>query len=140
DNAIYSHGVSRLPKLTNLDGRSGRVVRTVGSGANVAVLNPSYPSSMNDRDVCPIRFARVEGIFHANITPRASTGNGGSTASCPQRVEFLWVRWLIAKGPSMGALGLELLSLPPLSETTSYGFIDPEWVARDCHLVPKFSK
>ncbi|KAH6880574.1 hypothetical protein BKA70DRAFT_1447150 [Coprinopsis sp. MPI-PUGE-AT-0042] len=108
-----------------------------GSKANIAVLNPSYSGS-NGPDVHPVHYARVEGIFHTNIVSVTSDQGGGFGVS--ERIDFLWVRWLTLKGRSMGAEGLDLLSLPPLSDASCFGFINPKSVVRECHLVPKFSK
>ncbi|KAH6883618.1 hypothetical protein BKA70DRAFT_1125823 [Coprinopsis sp. MPI-PUGE-AT-0042] len=139
DNLIHSHKILLLPKSAGsrkFDGQGGRIIRTVGSKANVAILNPSYTGS-NSPGIHPIHYARVEGIFHGNIVSVTGDHDGVDTS---ERIDFLWVRWFSSKGRSMGTEGLHLLTLPPLSDTSCFGFIDPQSVVQDCHLVPKFSK
>jgi hypothetical protein len=142
DNLIHSHELLLLPRSavdSKLEGQSGRTVRIVGSNANIAVLNPSY-RGLDSPGVRATHYARVEGIFHSDVVPQAGGHTGGVGMS--ERVNFLWVRWLTSKGKSMGAKGLDLLSLPPLSDSdaSSFGFIDPQSVVQASHLLPKFSK
>ncbi|KAH6905258.1 hypothetical protein BKA70DRAFT_1108329, partial [Coprinopsis sp. MPI-PUGE-AT-0042] len=135
DNVIHSH---KALLLQGTAGHEGLIIRTVGSRANVAILNSSCASSKSSGDTRSIQYARVEGIFHGDVVTRIGDHDGDAATS--ERIEFLWVRWLTSQGRSMGAEGLDLLSLPPLSDPSCFGFVDPKTVVRDCHLVPKFSK
>ncbi|KAH6896071.1 hypothetical protein BKA70DRAFT_1116929, partial [Coprinopsis sp. MPI-PUGE-AT-0042] len=134
NNLIHSH---KVLLLSGSAGQDQRVIRAVGSKANVAVLDSSCAGSTSS-GAHPIQYARVEGIFHGDAALGTSGHDGGVAKD--ERIEFLWVRWLTTKGRSMGSEGLDLLSLPPLSDPNSFGFVDPKTVVRDCHLVPKFSK
>ena len=86
----------------------------------------------------PFWYAQVLGIFHAS----AFDTNTESTARSPQRMEFLWVRWLgvdpdhrsgfrHARLPKMGFI--------PHDDSDAFGFLDPSQVIRGCHLIPAFA-
>lgn len=140
DNLIHSHEFLVLPKSNvgkKLAGQTGRTVRIVGSDANIVILNEPY-SGLDSPGIYPNQYAKVEGIFHGYVVPQA--GSHTEETGMSQRIDFLWVRWLISKGQSMGTKDLDLLNLPPLSDSNCFGFIDPQSVAQASHLVPKFSK
>ncbi|KAF9466647.1 hypothetical protein BDZ94DRAFT_1157658, partial [Collybia nuda] len=87
----------------------------------------------------PFWYARVLGVFHANIL---HTGPNAYNRSV-QHMEFLWVRWFgvephyksgfkTARLPKVGFV-------PESDPTGAFGFLDPSVVLRGCHLVPAFS-
>ena len=84
-------------------------------------------------------YARVLGVFHANIV---HTGSAATNRSV-QHVEFLWVRWFGMPGDHR--YGLKAARLPKIgfvpeddSESMPFGFLDPSLVIRGCHLIPAF--
>lgn len=87
----------------------------------------------------PYLYARVIGIFHANIV---YTGSQYRVDYRPRRLEFLWVRWYeFDSKAAMGGWGsstLNQLHFPPMSDESSFGFLNPADVIRGCHFVPMF--
>ncbi|KAF9470995.1 hypothetical protein BDN70DRAFT_820601, partial [Pholiota conissans] len=85
----------------------------------------------------PFWYASVIGIFHANVQHIGKD----SKDYRPQRMEFLWVRWLgIEPDRSFGqqqAL-LPKIGFIPDSDEFAFGFLDPSLVLRACHLLPSF--
>lgn len=85
----------------------------------------------------PFWYAAVIGIFHANVQ---HTGKE-SRDYRPQRMEFLWVRWLgVVPDHSFGRQQARLpkIGFIPDSDEFAFGFLDPSLVLRGCHLVPSF--
>jgi hypothetical protein len=81
----------------------------------------------------PWVFARVLGIYHANILLPGT--------SKLQRVEFMHVHWfdqeiLHAAGPHVRRLERIQLRSPSISD--SFSFIDPNTIIRSTHLIPAF--
>jgi hypothetical protein len=83
-------------------------------------------------------YAQALGVFHASVFDMGTE----STARSPQRMEFLWVRWLgvdpdhrsgfrHARLPKMGFV--------PHDDPDAFGFLDPSNVIRGCHLIPAFA-
>jgi hypothetical protein len=90
--------------------------------------------SQNDDSDHPFWYAKVVGIYHANVVLRAL----GSQA--PQRVDFLWVRWLEITHPgSWDWCQLDRVAFAtPNSTIDEFGFIDPATVVRSSHMLPAF--
>lgn len=86
----------------------------------------------------PFCYARVLGIFHANVVYNGP----GLTDYQPRRLEFLWVRWfeVIESHQEQNAYTLDVLRFVPMNEDEAFGFIDPADVLRSCHLIPDFSE
>ncbi|KAH8093841.1 hypothetical protein BXZ70DRAFT_897117 [Cristinia sonorae] len=87
----------------------------------------------SDSPRCPWMYAKVLGIFHAEVIPPGE--------SEWQRIEFLWVRWMQrdTSSPSgVAARRLERLSYMDICDEDSLGFVDPAAVIRACHLIPVF--
>jgi hypothetical protein len=81
----------------------------------------------------PYWYARVLGIFHANVY------HAGSNR--PRRYEILWVRWF-GRDPEWDSgprhLRLDRLGYVPEHYPEAFGFLDPAQVLRACHLTPAF--
>jgi hypothetical protein len=87
----------------------------------------------------PFRYARVIGIYHANIV---YTGPGMINYE-PRRMEFIFIRWYEHQGilpTTWDSLTLESVELAPVAGDDAFGFVDPSDVLRACHIVPAFSK
>lgn len=80
-------------------------------------------------------FARVLGIFHANIV------HGESMHYRPRRIEFLWVRWFQSLEAPAGWENrqLDLLSFPLIDTCEAFGFLDPANIVRACHIIPRLA-
>ena len=83
----------------------------------------------------PYWYARVIGIFHANVALR-----GGD--SPPKRMDFLWVHWF---GRDLGHKSgwrtrrLHRVGFVESQDPDAYGFLDPASIIRAVHLIPAFS-
>lgn len=97
------------------------------------VLVPSDEPESSGPAAHSFWYARVLGIYHANVSHKGSR---------PKRMDFLWVRWLGRMVDVPG--GWETCRLDQLgyfadSELThAFDFIDPIDVIRAAHLIPRF--
>ena len=96
-------------------------------------------SPITEEDAEPYWYARVLGVYHANIWSRNPAIHGGRNA---RHMDFLWVCWF-GKEPDY-CLGFFQACLPKISfvESTddfAFSFIDPANVVCGCHLIPAFS-
>ncbi|KAH6883744.1 hypothetical protein BKA70DRAFT_1054487, partial [Coprinopsis sp. MPI-PUGE-AT-0042] len=102
------------------------------SNANVMVANSSHQGASCDSDNQPFDYARVEGIFEANVSFR-----GNEDQPCRYVcLEFLWIRRFQRQGKSLGIHGLDLLSLPSLENCSYFDFVDPRSIIQGCHVIP----
>ena len=131
---IYEHKILRLNYTTYDVRRDEDVVHVGTSHHNVMVLNPERDSA----DKHPYWYARVLGIFHANVI---FLGEGTSDFN-PRRLELLWVRWYTIAGrqESLSSELLECVKFPPMANEDSFGFLDPADVLRCSHIIPRFSR
>lgn len=81
-------------------------------------------------------YARVLGIYHANVI---YVGDGNADYS-PRRLEFLWVQWYELEDYDAGwsPRRLDRVSLPPVADEHSLGFLNPDDVLRSSHIIPLF--
>lgn len=94
-------------------------------------------ASENTPSEHPYCYARVLGIFHANVI---YTGPG-RIDYLPRRVEFLWVWWFDLQCPALSwqDYALDKGRFVPMHQPHAFGFVDPDDVLRCCHLIPSFS-
>ncbi|GAB1525826.1 hypothetical protein RhiTH_008992 [Rhizoctonia solani] len=107
-------------------------------------INPKSPSrfillpgnTINDPNAHPFLYARVLGIYHANVR---------YCGRPPKRMDFIWVRWLDYDEKEPGGRELERLdrvSYAPCRNDEElldgFGFIDPRNIMRAAHLIPDF--
>ena len=87
----------------------------------------------------PYWYARVIGIYHANIWAENPAIRHGKKVRC---MDFLWVCWF---GDQSGyRSGFSKARLPKIGfvESTdefTFSFVDPALVIRGCHLIPAFN-
>jgi hypothetical protein len=97
------------------------------------ILVPSDESESSEPGSHQFWYARVIGIYHANISYKGRR---------PKRMDFLWVRWLGRAFDAPGGWGtcrLDQVSYFPDSELThAFDFVDPIDVIRAAHLIPRF--
>jgi hypothetical protein len=131
-NRIYSHKILRINYTTYDVRRTEDIIHTGTSHCNVMVLNPDASA-----DEHPFWYARVLGIFHANVV---YTGDG-ATDFASTRLDFLWVRWYTNDCGTEPLPGiLDCVRFPPLADEYSFGFLDPSLVLRAAHIIPLFSR
>ena len=85
----------------------------------------------------PFRYARVLGIYHANIVYVGP----GMIDYQPRRMEFLFVRWYENSGPmrtGWEAKKIDRVRFLPMAEDGAFGFFNPLDVLRSCHIIPTF--
>jgi len=96
-------------------------------------------SPVDEENAEPYWYARVIGIYHANVWIENSEIPGGRNT---RRMDFLWVRWF---GDEPGYhSGIRRARLPKIGfvESTddfAFSFVDPANVIRGCHLIPAFN-
>jgi hypothetical protein len=134
NNTIYRHKVLRI-NYTTYDLRRAQDSlnpRILGHG-DVMVL------SSENEDPHPYWYARILGIYHANVR---YIGSNHTVSREPQRMEFLFVRWF-GRDPTprsgWKAKRLIRLGFVPGNDETAFGFIDPAQVIRSVHLIPVFA-
>ena len=107
-------------------------------------VNPhAHPDIMLQSPVAesaePYWYARVIGLYHANVWTEHPAIRNGRNVRC---MYFLWVHWF---GDEPGyCSGFRRARLPKISfvESTddfAFSFVDPANVIRGCHLIPAFN-
>ncbi|KAG6824796.1 hypothetical protein H0H92_005805 [Tricholoma furcatifolium] len=126
---IYYHKALRI-NFTTYDNRRDQDTINPCTHSDVMVLS-------NESTVHPYRYARILGIYHANVrfdSPR-------STSRDLQTVEFLWVRWYkIDEKAKAGFEAKRQFQVKFCRGNNAFGFIDPANVIRAVHLIPNFSR
>ncbi|KAF8190150.1 hypothetical protein BJ912DRAFT_799703, partial [Pholiota molesta] len=144
DNHLYQHKLACFYYTTYDVRRSEDIINPRTSHCDIMLLSNLEAACGSDPsdalDAHPFLYARVLGIYHANII---YTGPGmlGYEA---MRFDFLHVRWFQLEGGPDPCLGwttsrLDRLSFPPVAAQDAFGFVDPSLVLRSCHLIPAFS-
>ncbi|KAG2029599.1 hypothetical protein BDR03DRAFT_808121, partial [Suillus americanus] len=90
----------------------------------------------DQEDSHPYWYARVIGIFHANI--RYTRQGQRPTIKC---VDFLWVRWFarhITAPTGWAAKRLPRVGFYDGNDESAFGFLDPDLVVRGVQLIPAF--
>jgi hypothetical protein len=134
---FYKHKIMHI-NYTTYDVRRGEDVIHAGtSHSDIMMLNPAFMEDSNEHPFC---YARVLGIFHANVIYLGEQ----NLDYRPRRLEFLWVRWYnIEQGVRTGwkALKLDRVHFPLMTGNIgAFGFLDPVDVLRGCHIIPAFSR
>ncbi|KAG6914461.1 hypothetical protein DXG01_017109 [Tephrocybe rancida] len=132
---VYSHKIIRVNYTTYDVRRGSDVIHVNTSHCNIMALNPKFKKGSDD-DGHPYIYAKVLGIFHANVIYNGH----GNTNYHPHRIEFLWVRWytLESHSPGWKSRRLDRVSFQPLEHDQAFGFMDPSDVIRGCHIIPRF--
>ncbi|KAF8057993.1 hypothetical protein FPV67DRAFT_1429294 [Lyophyllum atratum] len=132
---IYGHATMRV-NFTGYDIRRGDdVINARSHKSNIMVLNPDFDSEARSSDAHPFWYAKVLGIYHANVIYIGS-GNGDYR---PRRIEFIWVRWYdLRRAGGWDSRQLDQLEFSTVTDEFSYDFVDPGDVLRGCHLIPSF--
>ncbi|KAH6893803.1 hypothetical protein BKA70DRAFT_1534526 [Coprinopsis sp. MPI-PUGE-AT-0042] len=133
NNKVFTHQIMNV-KYTTYDVRREEDIVHLKARPSVMVLDNNYTSASN---AYPYRYARVLGIFHADVRLIGDLPDGRRDYT-PHRVDFLWVRWYELCTPP-GNLKLERLQFVPLKKSESVGFLDPRQVIRSVHLIPQFA-
>lgn len=130
DGILYKHPIMRVNFTTYDIQQDQDIVHIPFDKQDILVYNPE------ERGPYPWAFARVLGIYHANVSTR--------THPDPQTYYFLWVRWLRRDetlSSFVTARRFDRVSFVPYDspDEEPFGFIDPGTVIRGCHLIPDFN-
>ena len=138
NNTIFRHKVLRVNYTTyDLRRAQDSINPRIQGHADIMVLSPENEDK--NKDPHPYWYARILGIYHANVR---YTGSNRSISRDPQRMEFLFVRWFGRDmTPKAGWKTKRLLRLGfvPGNDETAFGFVDPAQVIRSVHLMPAFA-
>jgi hypothetical protein len=126
NNIIYRHKVLRV-NYTTYDMRRAQdsLNPRVSGHADIMVLSPE--NEEDNKEPHPYWYARILGIFHANI--RYIGPN--SISQEPVRMEFLFVRWFgrdPTLRPGWKSRRLFRLGFVPGNDGSAFGFLDPNQV------------
>ena len=130
-NKMYRHRLLRINYTTYDLRRESDSINPRTDHRDIMLLSNS------DGEDHPFSYARVLGIFHANII---YTGPG-SKDFLSRRIEFLWVRWFEIIQDRLGweQHALDAVKFLPMSDEDAFGFVDPANVLRACHVIPSFA-
>ena len=133
---IYRHKVLRINYTTyDLRREQDSLNPRLPDHANIMVLSPENEKENDDPH--PYWYARILGIYHANIRHIGP----GSNSPEPQQMDFLFVRWFGREPdpkPGWKAKRLIHLGFVPGNDGSAFGFLDPAQVIRAVHLIPAF--
>lgn len=106
--------------------------------ANVMTASPDLDASTGALPTGhPFAYARVLGIFHADIV-QIGAGHAVSTYT----VQFLYIHWYHCDTHFKDGFKhrrLHCISLLPPDDPNTFGFLDPDDVIRGCHIIPGFA-
>jgi hypothetical protein len=133
---FYKHNIMHV-NYTTYDVRRGEDVIHAGSShSDIMALNSAFTEDSSKHPFC---YARVLGIFHANVVYLGEQNQDYR----PRRLEFLWVRWYsVEEGVRSGwkTWKLDRIRFPPMvGNVDAFGFLDPADALRGCHTIPAFS-
>lgn len=129
NDRIYRHAQMRV-NYTTYDGRRDQDTVNPRTRADIVMLNPR-------EDGHPYCYARVCGIFHANVRYSGPGRKHGKVFL----IHFLWARWYerdLAAPGGFSTRRLHRLKLAGKSDPLAFGFLDPDLVMRGCHVIPAF--
>jgi len=131
---IYLHKILRINYTTYDVRRKQDTINPTTTHRDIMTL-----ADNDDNSDHPFLYARVIGIFHANVI---YTG-GTPVDHRPHKLQFLWVRWFehdtSAPAGTWTDSRLDRLRFPPMAHEDAFGFLHPADVLRGCHIIPAFS-
>ena len=117
---------------TTYDLRRSQDIINIKTHSDVMVI----ANEEND-DAHPYWYARVIGIFHADVRYR----NPQDEVTERRSMEFLWVRWLdgdLKHHSGFKAQWLPWIRFASSNDESAFGFLDPEMIVRAAYLIPAF--
>ena len=138
NDRIYDHKTMRINYNTYDLQRDYDIVNP-SKHANIMTVSPLFdPVSSSASDGHPFRYARVLGIYHADIVYFSPS----TQSSMAQTMEFVLVHWY-RRDTSYKAgykrRRLHRLRLLSPEDPEAFGFLDPDDIVRGCHLIPAFA-
>jgi hypothetical protein len=139
---LYAHQLMRLDYPTYDVRRNQDVIHVQTDRSNVMFLNPlAFPKPTDPPHDGPVPhpylYAKVIGIYHANVAYVGTLPNGTRDLST-HRIDFVWIhQYDILRSDTEFAL--DSLALQSITSNSALGFLDPLKIARSVHLIPQFS-
>ncbi|GLB33254.1 hypothetical protein LshimejAT787_0101380 [Lyophyllum shimeji] len=133
-NRLYKHKTIRF-NYTTYDMRRAQDTVNPRTHPDVMVLAHEDDAESNPH---PYWYARVIGIFHAEVRHAGTTSNSSETRA----VDFLWVRWFgrdLQHRSGWKAKRLHRVGFVDSAEPEAFGFLDPADVIRAVHMIPAFA-
>lgn len=130
NDTIYRHGILRVNYTSYDNLRQSDPINPT--------THPDVMLSSREGSPYPYEYARVLGIFHADVSYFRT---GRLQQEPPKRIEFLWIRRFRAIPTSKGTFACKRFPKLEFLDSQSYeafGFIDPGQVVRGAHLIPAF--
>ncbi|KAJ3568500.1 hypothetical protein NP233_g5674 [Leucocoprinus birnbaumii] len=138
-NRIYRHKYCRI-NYTTYDMQRAQDSINPRTHADIMVLagDPESETSeaASNRDDHPYLYARVLGIFHADVQWAKSPEDPPQLTT----IDFLWVRWFIRNTGHPCHFRNRRLPLLEFADEGAFGFLDPDNVLRGCHLIPAYAR
>ncbi|KAL5537155.1 hypothetical protein ACEPAF_978 [Sanghuangporus sanghuang] len=128
---VYWHKVLRV-NYTTYDMRRQQDSCNPNSRADVMLLSADTNGSH------PYMYARIVRLFHLQV----AYSGPGQTHQSFRRMDVAWVRWFhidSSSSFSISAKRLPQLRFPHYTNTSAFGFINPDLIVRATHVIPKFS-
>jgi hypothetical protein len=133
EGRIFSHKLMKI-HYTTYDIRPEKdVIHLETPQCHVMLLDPDNGGELEH----PYRYARVIGIFHANVSYVGQLPDGTSSYASHQ-IDFCWAHWYTWH-KALDEFALERASPHPLNSPVALGFFDPIQILRAVHLIPQFS-
>jgi hypothetical protein len=132
---LYRHHTARI-NYTTYDIR--RDYNTINPRTHPFVM-VSSPEVESNPAAHPFWYGAIIGIFHADVQHSGPHSHDLGWKS----MNFLWVRWLgVVPGRSFGRKQAKLPQVGFVEDLDDYafGFLDPAFVIRGCHLIPAFAE
>ena len=130
---IYSHATARI-NYTTYDIKRDVDVINCNTGHRDVMLKACDDIPTQH----PFWYARVLGIYHANVY------FGGPLKNRLERIDFFFVRWFGYDPDWKGGPATRRLDrigwVPEHDASGAFGFLNPAYVVRACHLIPTFSE
>lgn len=134
NDRIYSHQVLRV-NYTTYDLRRDQDSLNPRTHGDIMVL---AHSSADEEESHPYWYARIVGIYHADIQFKDPRSNQWTE---PKKMEFLFVRWFGLATEATGgwrARRLHQIGFLEAEDPCAFGFVDPTDVIRGAHIIPRF--
>ena len=134
NDRIYRHMTMRVSYQTYDLRRDEDVIHIGTPQCNIMLLNDAWVSGSTGP---PYLYAKILGVFHANVSFAGLLPDGEVDHSF-RRIDFIWVRWynVLSHGKEFK---LDRLSLQSLGDGGALDFLDPSYVLRALHVIPRFS-
>ena len=136
---FYRHNLMRI-NYTTYDVRWAQdIVNPSISHCNIMLLADRLITTGSDGIAHhPYIYARVLGIFHANVTYVGPD----MVDYRSHRIDFLWVRWYqyVEQDAGWDTSTMDRVCFPPMADEHVFGFVHPDDVLRGCHIIPQFSR